>query len=76
MTSNGVASSAMQALATTPLERVSEHAASRAVKEVVHRDKEPVAQVVDRPEQVPAQVYNSKGQLVPAPSTSGTDFRA
>ena len=74
MTSNGIASGAAQVLSSTPPERLAEDAAAKAEREPVKEAKEPVAETIERPQQVPFQVYDSKGRIVPTPGTAGTDF--
>jgi hypothetical protein len=76
MTSNGVASGAGQTIAAVPVERVSEHASAKTVKAQIPDEVENSPRVSEPARQLPVQVYNSHGEVVPSPSSPQTDLTA
>ncbi len=73
MTSNSVAGGAVQALAGVPPERVSEHTTVKTVKAQMPESREENARVNEPAHQIPVQVYNSHGEVIPSPSSPETD---
>ncbi len=76
MTSNSVASGAVQVLAGVPPERVSEHTTVRTVKAQLPERKPEDARLHEPAPHIPVQVYNSHGEVIPSPSSPETDFTA
>jgi hypothetical protein len=76
MTSNSVVSGAGQTAAAVPMERVTEHTAAKTVKAQIPDEKEAKPRVNEPAEQLPVQVYNSRGQIVPNPSSPQADLTA
>lgn len=76
MTSNSIASGAIQTMAVTPPDRVSEHSPVKTVKAQIPEQKEKLPQVNEPAKQLPVAVYNSHGEVVPSPSSPLTDFTA
>ena len=76
MTSNSIASGAIQTMTVTPPERVSEHSPVKAVKAQIREQKEELPRVNEPAKQLPVAVYNSHGQIVPSPSSPSTGFTA
>jgi hypothetical protein len=76
MTSNSVVSGAGQTAVAVPMERVTEHAPSKTVKAQIPDEKEISPRVSEPAHQLPAQVYNSHGEVVPTPSPPEADFTA
>jgi len=76
MTSNGVAGGAIQTLSAVPPERVSEHTTVKTVKAQMLEPKVEDARVNEPARQIPAQVYNSHGEVIPSPSSPETDITA
>lgn len=76
MTSNSVAGGAVQAYAAVPPERVSEHATVKTVKAQLPEPKVEDARVNEPARHIPAQVYNSHGEVIPSPSSPETDVTA
>lgn len=58
-----------------PLMDVQQGIAVRVLKDQMEEQKELVAQIVNGPEQVASQVYNSHGQVVPTPAGTSVDTR-
>jgi hypothetical protein len=56
-----------------PIGSVQEEIALKVINEQKNSDKELVAELMERPQQIPAQVYNSNGQVIPSPSGSSVD---
>jgi hypothetical protein len=76
MTSNGVVSGAGQAAAAVPIERVTEHTPAKTVKAQIPDQREASPRVNEPARQLPVQVYNSHGEIVPNPSSPQTDLSA
>lgn len=76
MTSNGVVSGAGQTMAAVPMERVTEHTAAKTVKARIPDERETSPRVNEPARQLPVQVYNSHGEVVPSPSPPQTDLTA
>jgi hypothetical protein len=76
MTSNGVAGGAIQTLSAVPPERVSEHTTVKTVKAQKLEPKVEDARVNEPARQIPVQVYNSHGEVIPSPSSPETDMTA
>ncbi|MBP1691886.1 MAG: hypothetical protein H6Q32_1238 [Bacteroidetes bacterium] len=76
MTSNGVAGGAVQTLAGVPPERVSEHTTVKTVKAQMPETRDEDARVNEPARQIPVQVYNSHGEVIPSPSSPETDVTA
>lgn len=76
MTSNGVAGGAIQTFSAVPPERVSEHATAKTVKAQLPEPKVEDARMNEPVQRIPAQVYNSHGEVIPSPSSPETDITA
>ena len=76
MTSNSVVSGAGQTAAAVPMERVTEHTPAKTVKAQIPDQEETKPRVSEPAHQLPAQVYNSRGEIVPNPSSPQTDLTA
>ena len=76
MTSNGVAGGAIQTLSAVPPERVSEHTTVKTVKAQKPEPKVEDARMNEPSRHIPAQVYNSHGEVIPSPSSPETDLTA
>jgi len=76
MTSNGVVSGAGQIMAAVPMERVTEHTTAKTVKAQIPDERESTPRVNEPAQQLPVQVYNSHGEVVPSPSSPQTDLTA
>jgi hypothetical protein len=77
MTSTGVVSRAGQAAAAVPMERVTEHTPAKTVKAQIPDQRDEASPRVNEPaRQLPVQVYNSHGEIVPNPSSPQTDLSA
>jgi hypothetical protein len=74
MTSTGVVGGAGQAAAVVPIERVTDHAAAKTVKAQIPDQQEATPRVNEPARQLPVQVYNSHGEVVPSPSSPQTDL--
>lgn len=68
MTSNSIASGATQTIESTPSQRVSDHATSRVVRDQVPLKKDAEDTSSNAVPEIPANVYNSTGEIVPVPS--------
>jgi hypothetical protein len=76
MTSNSIASGALQTMAVTPPERVSEHSPAKTVKAQIPEQKEELSRVNEPAKQLPVAVYNSHGEIVPSPSSPSAGYTA
>jgi hypothetical protein len=76
MTSNGVVSGAGQTMAAVPMEKVTDHTATKTVKAQIQDEQETSSRVSEPAHQLPVQVYNSHGEVVPSPSSPQTDLTA
>jgi hypothetical protein len=76
MTSNGVASGAVQAMSAIPVERVSEHATRRVVKDQAEPERPDLDRMTEGARQVASGTYNSHGEVVPVPPDPEADFHA
>jgi hypothetical protein len=76
MTSNSVAGGAVQTFSAVPPERVSEHTTVKTVKAQMPEPKVEDARVNEPAKQIPTQVYNSHGEVIPSPSSPETDITA
>jgi hypothetical protein len=76
MTSNSVAGGAVQTLSAVPPERVSEHTTVKTVKAHLLEPKVEDARVNEPARQIPVQVYNSHGEVIPSPASPETDMTA
>jgi len=76
MTSNSIASGAVQTMTVMPPERFSEHSSVKAVKAQIREQKEELPRVNEPAKQLPVAVYNSHGEIVPSPSSPSTGFTA
>ncbi|HTX98816.1 MAG TPA: hypothetical protein VMG09_02215 [Bacteroidota bacterium] len=59
-----------------PLVDVQQGIAVRVLKDQMNEQKDLVSQIVTGPQQVPSQVYDGHGQIVPTPAGSSVDTRA
>jgi hypothetical protein len=76
MSMNGIEGAAVQSVAGRPPEKVLRHIGVTEPQERVD-DKTPEASAaMNPPRKVSLQIYNSHGEVVPSPSTAGTDFKA
>ncbi len=76
MTSNSVVSGVGQTGAAVPMERVTEHTPAKTVKAQIPDERDTSPRVSEPAHQLPVQVYNSHGEVVPSPSAPETDFTA
>jgi hypothetical protein len=76
MTSTGVVSGASQTAAAVPTEGVTEHTTAKTVKAQIPDEREASPRVNEPARQLPVQVYNSHGEIVPDPSSPQTDLTA
>jgi hypothetical protein len=76
MTSTGVVSGAGQAMAAMPMEKVTDHSAGKTVKAQIQDAHETSPRVSEPAHQLPVQVYNSHGEVVPSPSSPQADLTA
>ncbi len=76
MTSNGVVSGAGQTVAAVPMERVTEHAPAKTVKAQMPEERATSPRMNEPARQLPLQVYNSHGEVVPSPSSPQADLTA
>ena len=68
-----VASVLSAAAQIRPIGSVQEEIAVKVINDQKNSDKELVSELMERPEQISAQVYNSHGQVIPSPSGSSVD---
>ena len=59
-----------------PIGSVQEQIAVKVINDQMDNDKELVSELIERPQQVSAQVYNSHGQVTPSPSGTSVDLMA
>jgi len=76
MTSNGIVSGAGQTVAAVPMERVTEHAPAKTVKAPMTEERGTSPRMNEPARQLPVQVYNSHGEVVPSPSSPQADLTA
>lgn len=58
-----------------PLMDVKQAIAVKVLKEEMEEQKKLVSQIVNGPDQVASQVYNSHGEVVPTPAGTSVDAR-
>ncbi len=76
MSMNGVEGAAVHSVAGRPPEKILRHVGVTEPQERLDEKREEPAEAMSPPHQVSLQIYNSHGEVVSTPSTSGTDFKA
>lgn len=66
-----VESAALQAIGGSQ-----QSSAVRVLRNEMQEQKELVSEIINGPQQVASQIYNSHGQVIPTPSGSSVDMRA